>query len=175
MTQVKTIDDVDLSGKKVFVRVDINVPLEGGEISDDTRIEAALPTIRKLSEQGAKVILASHLGRPGGERNPDLSLAPVAPVLAAKLQRPVLFLEDCVGEQVRSATAELTDGDVALLENLRYHAGEQANDDAFADQLAELADAYVNDAFGTAHRAHASTYGVAQRLPIKVSGYLIER
>ena len=175
MSQVKTIADVDLSGKRVFLRVDFNVPLENGEVSDDTRIEAALPTIRHLSEQGAKVILASHLGRPKGQRVPEMSLSPVAPVLAAKLQRPVLFLDDCVGEEAKRAVSELADGDVALLENLRFHAGETDNDDAFADQLAELAEAYVNDAFGTAHRAHASTFGVAQRLPIKVSGYLIAR
>ncbi len=176
MPKVKTIDDVEWKGKRVFVRVDFNVPLDSDcNVTDDTRIRAAVPTIRKLSEDGAKVILASHLGRPKGERVPELSLAPVAPILAAKLGLPVLFLEDSIGESVEAASNSLENGQVALLENLRYHSGETQNDPVFAAKLAKLADYYVNDAFGTAHRAHASTFGVAQLLPTKVSGYLIEK
>jgi len=176
MPKVKTIDDVEWTGKRVFVRVDFNVPLDSDcNVTDDTRIRAAVPTIRKLSEDGAKVILASHLGRPKGERVPELSLAPVAPILAAKLGLPVLFLEDSIGESVEAASNSLENGQVALLENLRYHSGETQNDPVFAAKLAKLADYYVNDAFGTAHRAHASTFGVAQLLPTKVSGYLIEK
>ena len=176
MPKVKTIDDVEWKGKRVFVRVDFNVPLDSDcNVTDDTRIRAAVPTIRKLSEDGAKVILASHLGRPEGERVPELSLAPVAPILAAKLGLPVLFLEDSIGESVEAASNSLENGQVALLENLRYHSGETQNDPVFAAKLAKLADYYVNDAFGTAHRAHASTFGVAQLLPTKVSGYLIEK
>ena len=176
MPKVKTIDDVEWKGKRVFVRVDFNVPLDSDcNVTDDTRIRAAIPTIRKLSEDGAKVILASHLGRPKGERVPELSLAPVAPILAAKLGLPVLFLEDSIGESVEAASSSLENGQVALLENLRYHSGETQNDPVFAAKLAKLADYYVNDAFGTAHRAHASTFGVAQLLPTKVSGYLIEK
>lgn len=176
MPKVKTIDNVEWCGKRVFVRVDFNVPLDpDGSITDDTRINAALPTIRKLAEDGAKVILASHLGRPNGERVASMSLAPVAPALAKRLGRPVLFLNDCVGEDVENAAANLEEGQVALLENLRYHPGETKNDPDFAARLARLAEAYVNDAFGTAHRAHASTFGVAELLPVKVSGYLIEK
>lgn len=176
MPKVKTIDDVEWRGKRVFVRVDFNVPLDlDGSITDDTRINAALPTIRKLAEDGAKIILASHLGRPKGERVASMSLAPVAPALAERLGRPVLFLNDCVGEDVENAAANLEEGQVALLENLRYHPGETKNDPDFAARLARLAEAYVNDAFGTAHRAHASTFGVAELLPVKVSGYLIEK
>jgi phosphoglycerate kinase len=176
MPKVKTINDVDLMGKRVFVRVDFNVPLDAdGTITDETRINAALPTIRKLIEEGAKIVLASHLGRPKGQRIETMSLAPVAAVLADKLSVPVLFLKDCVGEETGAAVNGLENGQVALLENLRFHAGETDNDPAFARQLASHADLFVNDAFGTAHRAHASTFGVAQLLPEKVSGYLIEK
>ena len=176
MTRVKNIDDVNLRGKRVFVRVDFNVPMDAnGRITDDTRINAALPTIKELHRQGAKIILASHLGRPKGKRVESMSLAPVAPLLSDKLSLPVLFLNDCIGSEVEDALKGLQDGQIALLENLRFHNGETENDPNFSQRLASHADAYVNDAFGTAHRAHASTYGVAELLPIKVSGYLIAR
>jgi phosphoglycerate kinase len=170
----KTIRDVDVRGKRVLVRVDFNVPLEHGQIGDDTRIRAAVPTIQALRRQGAKVILMSHLGRPDGKVDDDLRLAPVALRLGELLGVPVQMATDCVGSEVVQAVARLQPGDVLLLENLRFHAEEEANDDAFATQLAALGDVYVNDAFGTAHRAHASTEGVAKHLPA-VAGLLMER
>ena len=176
MARTKTIDDLDLQGKRTLVRVDFNVPLDAdGTVTDVTRINAALPTIKELQSKGAKIILASHLGRPKGERNSSMSLSPVAPLLAQKLGTPVLFLEDCVGDQVKSAVDTLQDGQVALLENLRFHQGETDNDPEFAASLASLADVFVSDAFGTAHRAHASTFGVPSILSNKVSGYLIAK
>jgi len=172
---IKTIKDVNLAGKRVFVRCDFNVPLTDGMISDDSRIVAALPTIQHLVGQGARVILASHLGRPKGKRNAKYSLAPVAEDLATKLGQPVTFIEDCIGAEVEAEVAKMGDGDIVLLENVRFYAGEEKNDSEFAAALAKLADAFVNDAFGTAHRAHASTAGVAAHLSPNVCGFLIEK
>jgi len=171
----KTINDVNLAGKRVFVRCDFNVPLKDGVINDDSRIVAALPTIKLLVEQGAKVILASHLGRPKGEKNAAFTLAPVAEELAKQLAQPVTFIEDCIGEDVEAEVAKLGEGEVVLLENVRFYQGETDNDPEFAASLAKLADAFVNDAFGTAHRAHASTAGVAKHLSPCVCGLLIEK
>jgi len=176
MAKIKTVNDVNLAGKRVFVRVDYNVPFdEKGNVSDDTRVAASLPTLRHLIDQGAKVILASHLGRPKGKVDLKYSLKPVVPVLEKLLGKPVAFAEDCVGPKAEAAVAALKNGDVLLLENVRFHAEEEKNDPAFAAQLAKLADAFVNDAFGSAHRAHASTAGIAKDLPISVAGFLIER
>ena len=170
----KTVRDVDVRGKRVLVRVDFNVPLENGRVADDTRIRAALPTIRYLIEQQARVILMSHLGRPKGQVRDDLRMDPVAEVLAKRLGRPVRKLDETVGPEVERAVSEMQPGDVILLENTRFHPGETKNDPEFARQLAALADLFVNDAFGTAHRAHASTVGVARYLPT-VAGFLMER
>ena len=165
----------DVRGRRVLVRVDLNVPINpDGSVGDDTRIRAALPTLTALRDGGARVILMSHLGRPKGERNPAYTLAPVAVHLSTLITAPVAFADDCVGVSAQAAVAELADGDVLLLENLRFHAEEEVNDPAFAAQLAELADVYVNDAFGAAHRAHASTEGVAHLLPA-YAGLLMER
>ena len=171
----KTVRDINVTGKRVLVRVDFNVPLDKktGEISDDNRIRAALPTIKHLIEHKAKVILCSHLGRPKGV-TPELSLKPVAQRLAKLLGQPVHTAEDCVGPKAEAAAAALKDGEVLLLENLRFHDEEEKNDPAFAKSLASLADIYVNDAFGTAHRAHASTVGVTKYLP-SVAGFLMEK
>ncbi|NCG08324.1 MAG: phosphoglycerate kinase [Verrucomicrobia bacterium] len=171
----QTINDVNLAGKRVLVRCDFNVPLKDGAVSDDSRIVAALPTIKHLVEQGAKVILCSHLGRPKGQKNADFSLSPVAEALASKLGQTVTFIEDCVGPEVEAELAQLGEGEIALLENVRFYAGEESNDPEFAASLAKLADAFVNDAFGTAHRAHASTAGVADHLSPCVCGFLIEK
>ena len=172
---IKTLKDVDLSGKRVLVRCDFNVPLKDGVITDDSRIDAAIPTIKHLVDQSARVILCSHLGRPKGKQVAEMSLAPVAEALSSKMKLPVTFVEDCIGPEVEAEVAKLGDGEIALLENVRFYAAEEANGVEFAASLAELADAYVNDAFGTAHRAHASTHGVTQHLSPCVSGFLIEK
>jgi phosphoglycerate kinase len=170
----KTVRDIAVKGKRVLVRVDFNVPLENGEVADDTRIRAVLPTIRYLLEHGAAVILMSHLGRPKGKISDELRLDPVARSLEGLLGKEVIKLDDCVGPEVERATKSLQPGQVLLLENLRFHPEEEENDQGFARQLASLADVYVNDAFGTAHRAHASTTGVTEYLP-SVAGLLMER
>lgn len=170
----KTVRDIEVRGRRVLVRVDFNVPLEQGTVTDDTRIRAALPTIKYLIDRGAKIILCSHLGRPKGKPNPACSLAPVTEQLSSLLGRPVRAAPDCIGAAVTDLVATMQPGDVLLLENLRFHAEEEKNDPAFAKALASLADVYVDDAFGSAHRAHASTAGVAGHLPA-VAGFLMER
>lgn len=172
---MKTILDVELAGQRVWCRVDFNVPLDaGGNITDDTRIRGALPTIRHAVEKGAKVIVASHLGRPKGKPAPQYSLSPVARRLSELLDRPVEFAPDCVGPEAEARAASLADGDVLLLENLRYHAGEEANDDAFAVSLARLCDVYVNDAFAVCHRRHASVDAIVRHAPVAVAGLLLK-
>jgi phosphoglycerate kinase len=170
----KTVRDVDVQGKRVLMRVDFNVPLQDGQITDDTRIQAALPTIQYLLGYGAAVILMSHLGRPKGEVVPSMSLKPVAVRLGELLGQEVQMAPDCIGPEVEAMAAELEPGDVLLLENTRFHKGEEKNDDQMAAQLAELGDLFVNDAFGAAHRAHASTEGVTHHLP-SVAGLLMEK
>ncbi|MCL2766628.1 MAG: phosphoglycerate kinase, partial [Peptococcaceae bacterium] len=171
----KTVRDIDVAGKRVFVRVDFNVPLDksSGQVADDTRIRAALPTINYLREQKAKIILASHLGRPKGKVDEKSKLDPVAVRLSELLSAPVKKVDDCVGPLPSEAVKNLQEGGVVLLENLRFHGEEEKNDPGFAQELAQLAEVYVNDAFGTAHRAHASTEGVTKFLPA-VAGFLME-
>jgi phosphoglycerate kinase len=171
----RSISDLELSGKKAFIRVDFNVPIKDGRISDDTRIRASIPTIRYALEKGATVILASHLGRPKGKPAPAYSLGPVAARLAELLGRPVEFAEDSVGDAARQAVERAGPGGVVLLENLRFHPEEEKNDIGFAKQLAELADVYVNDAFGSAHRAHASTEGIVHHVKHSAAGLLMAK
>lgn len=170
-----SVRDLDVRGRRVFVRVDFNVPLDGRRVTDDSRIRAALPTIKLLLDQGARLILASHLGRPKGRPVPEMSLRPVADRLAELLGRPVDMAGDCIGAEVEKQSRALDDGQVLLLENLRYHAGETDNEDEFAAGLAALADLYVNDAFGTAHRAHASVVGITRHLQPAACGLLVQK
>ena len=173
----KTVDDIQVQGKKVLVRCDFNVPIKEGKITDETRIVGALPTIKKLIADGAKVILCSHMGKPKGEPKPELSLAPVAARLSEHLGKEVVFAADdtVVGDNAKAAVAAMKDGDVVLLENTRYRAEETKNGEALSKELASLADVFVNDAFGTAHRAHCSNVGVTQYIDTAVGGYLINK
>jgi phosphoglycerate kinase len=170
-----SIKDLFLRGERVFIRVDFNVPIKDGKVGDDTRIEASLPTINYATEQQARVILASHLGRPKGERVEKYSLRPVAQHLGNLLGRPVAFANDCIGEEAESKVAALANGEVLLLENLRFHPEEEKNDENFSKQLAGLCGVYVNDAFGSAHRAHASTVGITRHVPKAAAGLLMEK
>ncbi|MEE1130703.1 MAG: phosphoglycerate kinase [Caryophanon sp.] len=174
MLAKKSIQDVELQGKRVFVRVDFNVPMEDGSITDDTRIRAAIPTIQALVDQGAKVILASHLGRPKGEVNEDMRLTAAGERLAQLMNKDVNKLDESIGEVVEAAIVSMNDGDIVLLENVRFHKGEEKNDEELAKAFANLADVYVNDAFGAAHRAHATTEGIAKHIPA-VSGLLMQK
>ena len=174
MFNKKTVKDVDVKGKRVLVRVDFNVPLKDGKVTDDTRIKAALPTINYLLENGAALVLCSHLGRPKGEPKPEFSLKPVSDYLNAMVDAKVSFVDDCIGSQVKAAVDALANGEILVLENTRFYAGEKKNDPEMAKELASLADLFVNDAFGTAHRKHASNVGVAEYLPA-VAGLLLEK
>ncbi|TCD48191.1 phosphoglycerate kinase [Chlorobium sp. N1] len=174
--QKKTLSDITIQGKRVLMRVDFNVPLDGErEITDDKRIVEALPSIRKVLDNGGRLILMSHLGRPKGKVNPDYSLAPVAERLSELIDTPVIMAKDCIGTEVMQQALALQDGEVLLLENLRFHPEEEANDPEFSRELASLGEVYVNDAFGTAHRAHASTEGITHFVQTAVAGYLIEK
>ena len=172
---MKYLDQIDVSGKRVFVRVDFNVPMDkSGKVTDDTRVRASLATVNYIREKGARVIVASHLGRPKGKRVEEYSLKPVAPIFSALLKTDVPFIDDCIGEEVLEAVADMKAGDVILLENLRFHAGEDKNDDAFAQELAKLCDVYVNDAFAVSHRAAASNTAITKFVPVCAAGFLLK-
>ena len=175
MARLRTMDELSVEGRRVFVRVDFNVPLNEGKVRDDTRIRAALPTIEKLRAAGARIVLASHLGRPKGKRSPDLSLEPVAARLAELLDGEVRLADDCIGDGARKVAADLRDGEIGLLENLRFHKAEEANDPTFAAELRKLCDVYVDDAFGCAHRAHASVEALARLVSERGAGLLLAR
>ena len=172
---LKVIKDLDLNGKKVFIRVDFNVPVKDSKVSDDTRIVEALETILYAKNAGAKVILGSHLGRPKGEKNLDYTLKVVADYINEKKFFDIKFVDDCIGADVESAIESMNYGDVLLLENLRFYKGEEKNDKDFTDKLGAFYDVYINDAFGTSHRKHASTYGLAELIPVKGAGFLVEK
>ena len=172
---LRTIRDLPIDGRRVFIRVDFNVPLESGQVTDKSRIEASLPTIKHAIERGAKVVLASHAGRPKGKRKPEYSLEPVGAVLAELLRAEVLLTDDCISDAAGKIVTDLREGQVALLENLRFHAGEEGNDEQFARELAKLADVYVNDAFGAAHRAHASVSALPKLFRERGMGLLMEQ
>ncbi len=173
---MKTLDNVDLAGKRVFMRVDFNVPLDRERrVADDLRIQAVLPSIRKVIDSGGRLILASHLGRPKGKASVEFSLKPAGEYLATLVERPVGLAPDCVGQEVSALVSAMKDGDILLLENLRFHAGEEKNDDEFSRQLASLADVYVNDAFAVSHRAHASVHGITRYVEVCAAGYQLEK
>ena len=172
---VKYLNQIDVSGKKVLVRVDFNVPMDkSGKVTDDTRVRASLATINYIREKGARVIVTSHLGRPKGKRAAEFSLKPVAPILSGLLKKDVPFVDDCVGEKALQAVADMKAGDVILLENLRFHPGEDKNDDAFAQELAKLCDVYINDAFAVSHRAAASNTAITKFVPVCAAGFLLK-
>jgi phosphoglycerate kinase len=175
MGNVRTLNDVDVGGRTVFVRVDFNVPLEGTKVTDDTRIQAALPTIRWIQEHGGRVVLASHLGRPKGKKKPEFSLEPAAARLAELLKQEVLLADDCIGDGARKVVTDLRDTQIAMLENLRFHPEEEADDELFARELLKFCEVYVNDAFGSSHRAHASVHALPKLCPQRAAGLLVHK
>jgi phosphoglycerate kinase len=174
-TSVRALQDVDVSGRIVFVRVDYNVPLEGTRVTDDTRIRASLPTIQYIQERGGRVVLASHLGRPKGKAKPEFSLEPAAARLAEIMQQDVFLADDCIGDGARKVVTDLREGQIAMLENLRFHPEEEGDDEGFARELAKFAEVYVNDAFGSSHRAHASVHALPKLVPQRAAGLLVHK